>query len=555
MAGRKKKGKAPQPQVEERNQSIKELARFGDELQDSSVNSKEAVKEISNLTTPAEVKGSHMRQSPSVGHSSGKRQDEIELLGRDLTAKRQLQWSEMIEREEKQGVWAKNDTSKFKAPSGKLQFIPPKEVAGQNIVQMQMEDVKTKAEYWESSIACFVLGAHPPIGVMERYFQKLWGNLGIDKPLIVKASDVEKGINYNDVEYVPIWICLYGLEVKFWNLNSLSRLVSAIGTPILADDYTVRKERVQFARILVEMKIAANVPDKLVFEDEKGNVKDEGRSNAAKTIATDDNQRNPILRRKDQSPGGKPVVLQDFECGLRDLTQKGKMFTWCNQRVGTKRIYAKLDRALVNWINQYADSIATLLMEGVSDHSPPEVQFKVEMQKRSAFRFFNMWCLSTEFHRTVERSWAENVEGTYIVEKANREEMQLEVLQQNLSLDPGDVDLQKRKKILLAWRRRGNGGDGAAKTAVEVVNTENIEVNEADAASVGSGGGGSDGRREGTMEISRTENSEELRSSSSDDDLVEAEGHNNGGDHGGRDHVDGMETKKKRNTTDNLSEK
>ncbi|CAI9099038.1 OLC1v1035799C1 [Oldenlandia corymbosa var. corymbosa] len=345
MACRKTKGKATQPQVEERNLSIsenikgredvsvdrstqkrgtarvpdlqsEELARIGDEIQDSSVNRMEAVKENSNLTAPAK-----------------------------------LQWSEMVERDEKQGVWAKNDTSKFKAPSEKLQFIPPKEVAGQNIAQMQMEDVKTEAEYWESSIACFVLGAHPPIGVTERYFQKLWGNLGIDKPLIVKPWEVEKGINYNDVEYVPIWIRLYGLEVKFWNLNSLSRLVSAIGTPILADDYIVRKERVQFARILVEMKIAANVPDKLVFEDEKGHVKVqkivyewlptkcdhcseyghlttkciiklrkeedkpkqpvatwkkvenkvEGRRNAAKTIATDDNQRNSTVRRKDQS--------------------------------------------------------------------------------------------------------------------------------------------------------------------------------------------------------------------------------------------------------------
>ncbi|CAI9114948.1 OLC1v1015775C1 [Oldenlandia corymbosa var. corymbosa] len=184
---------------------------------------------------------------------------------------------------------------------------------------------------------------------------------------------------------------------------------------------------------------------------------------------------NNILK-PEEKLGGKPVLLQDFEefqwsmeeCGLRDLTQKGKMFTWCNQRVGIERIYAKLDRALVNgeWIHQYAKSIATVLIEGVSDHSPLEVQFQVQMQKRrTAFRFFNMWCLSTDFQRTVERSWAEKVEGTCmyqlcqklkrlkhllkqlnriqfadIVEKANREEMQLEVMQQKLSLDPGDAD-------------------------------------------------------------------------------------------------------------------
>ncbi|CAI9105851.1 OLC1v1004868C1 [Oldenlandia corymbosa var. corymbosa] len=92
----------------------------------------------------------------------------------------------------------------------------------------------------------------------------------------------------------------------------------------------------------------------------------------------------------------------------------------------------------------------------------------------------------------------------------------------------------------------GNGGGGGAKAAVEVATTENMEVDPTDESSVCNGGGGSGGRREGTIEISRTENSKELTSSRFDDDLVEAEGHNKGEDDGGRDHVDGMEKKKKK---------
>ncbi|CAI9116423.1 OLC1v1017563C1 [Oldenlandia corymbosa var. corymbosa] len=50
-------------------------------------------------------------------------------------------------------------------------------------------------------------------------------------------------------------------------------LVSTIGCPLLADGCTIKKNRVQYARVLVEMKISEPVLDKIVFEDEKGNIR------------------------------------------------------------------------------------------------------------------------------------------------------------------------------------------------------------------------------------------------------------------------------------------
>ncbi|CAI9116819.1 OLC1v1018080C1 [Oldenlandia corymbosa var. corymbosa] len=415
-----------------------EIERIAAEIENSSVNKKGEVKENSKMATPTEVMGIQMHQSLSDGRSSGKRQNEAELHGRDLNAKRQLQWSEMMERDEKQGVWAKNDASKFKAPSGKLLFIPPKEVASQNIAQMQMEDVKSEAEYWESSIVCFVL--FTTLNARDSVLNVNFYHFG-SKSLIVKPWDVEKGINYDNVDYVPIWIRLYGLEVKFWNLNSLSRLVSAIGTPILVDDYTVRKKRVQFARILVEIKIAASVPDKLVFEDEKGNVKvqkivyewlptrcthcteyghltdkcrlklrkvedkpkqplsawkkvekkDEGRSNAEKIIVTDDNQRKPIVKRKDQS---------------------------------------SCEGSLVKSIGQVANSLHE---EGNLEKNKGDQSCEDETMKLK---------LKYPLKKLNRLQFAD------IVEKANREQVQLEVMQQKLSFDPGDVDLQIEERKL-----------------------------------------------------------------------------------------------------------
>ncbi|CAI9118947.1 OLC1v1020581C1 [Oldenlandia corymbosa var. corymbosa] len=75
------------------------------------------------------------------------------------------------------------------------------------------------------------------------------------------------------MDKVPVWIQLHGLELKYWNLNSLGNVASTIGCPIKADEHTVKKIRVQYARLLVEMELSDSVPDKIAFEDETSNVR------------------------------------------------------------------------------------------------------------------------------------------------------------------------------------------------------------------------------------------------------------------------------------------
>lgn len=44
-----------------------------------------------------------------------------------------------------------------------------------------MEDVKEEIEYWKSAVVCFVLGSNPPLTVIDGYFKRIWGPLGVDK--------------------------------------------------------------------------------------------------------------------------------------------------------------------------------------------------------------------------------------------------------------------------------------------------------------------------------------------------------------------------------------
>lgn len=54
-----------------------------------------------------------------------------------------------------------------------------------------------------SAVVCYVLGANPPLSVMEGYFKRIWGKLGLDKIafmgkgiFIVRFTTVE-GEQYN----------------------------------------------------------------------------------------------------------------------------------------------------------------------------------------------------------------------------------------------------------------------------------------------------------------------------------------------------------------------
>jgi len=62
-----------------------------------------------------------------------------------------------------------------------------------------------------------------------------------------------------DVTSVPIWIQLPDLPLDCWNARALSKIVSRVGKPITTDKMTLTKERLSFARVLVEVDVSAEI--------------------------------------------------------------------------------------------------------------------------------------------------------------------------------------------------------------------------------------------------------------------------------------------------------
>ena len=56
-----------------------------------------------------------------------------------------------------------------------------------------------------------------------------------------------------DMATVPVWIQLPDLPLDCWNARALSKIVSRVGKPITTDKLTLTKDRLSFARVMVEV--------------------------------------------------------------------------------------------------------------------------------------------------------------------------------------------------------------------------------------------------------------------------------------------------------------
>ncbi|XP_074297012.1 uncharacterized protein LOC141627683 [Silene latifolia] len=148
--------------------------------------------------------------------------------------------------------------------------------------------------------------------------------------------------------------------------------------------------------------------------------------------------------------------IADFQecvdcCNLVDIPATGSYFTWNNKQEAATRVYSRLDRALVNhdWINDRTDYYAHFHVEGYFDHTPCIIQRKVSVcQRKSSFKYFNMWSGVALFIPTVKKVWEHGISGTpmfQIVQKLRMLKNPLKVLNRDLF---GDVE----NNCMRAWK-------------------------------------------------------------------------------------------------------
>ena len=149
---------------------------------------------------------------------------------------------------------------------------------------------------------------------------------------------------------------------------------------------------------------------------------------------------------------GSPVRLsevKDFrecveKCGLGDIKQAGRFYTWNNKQEGENRVFSKIDRVMANttWLENFDNVVVTFLHEGEYDHCPGIVSVHQGCGGKKPFRFFNMWVQGDGFMEEVKRRWEGVVRGCKmfkVIQKLKRLKEALKLRNQH-----GFSDIQAR---------------------------------------------------------------------------------------------------------------
>ncbi|KAJ8427494.1 hypothetical protein Cgig2_028165 [Carnegiea gigantea] len=86
------------------------------------------------------------------------------------------------------------------------------------------------------------------------------------KPFIVKAWNEKLSLDISSLQTFPV------LEIKYWGVESLSKLASMLGIPIKTDKTTKEKLVLGYARILVEMPVEGPFPEYIDFVNDSDRV-------------------------------------------------------------------------------------------------------------------------------------------------------------------------------------------------------------------------------------------------------------------------------------------
>lgn len=89
------------------------------------------------------------------------------------------------------------------------------------------------------------------------------------KPLILKAWSAEMDMEKEDVQLVPIWVKLK-LNFKYWGEKSLFKIVIQLGKPIKKDNATCCRDKLQYARVMVDVPLSQKLHEMIIIRNENG---------------------------------------------------------------------------------------------------------------------------------------------------------------------------------------------------------------------------------------------------------------------------------------------
>ncbi|KAL2933431.1 Glutamyl-tRNA(Gln) amidotransferase subunit A [Bienertia sinuspersici] len=90
------------------------------------------------------------------------------------------------------------------------------------------------------------------------------------KPLTITKWDPDMELHKESVKTIPIWIRFPNLELKYWGSKCLHKHGDSVRTTFKINQIALNKERLAYARLLVEVGLNRDLPSNVCFQNEKG---------------------------------------------------------------------------------------------------------------------------------------------------------------------------------------------------------------------------------------------------------------------------------------------
>lgn len=186
-----------------------------------------------------------------------------------------------------------------------LNYVPPQIIDGQTVVQLEVQDVKKEEEKWSATLIAYIVGENPGYNVMRRYIAQHWLDIGEqdlflheddyyvikfqnmddmhrifhvgphtirNRSIILKPWTPDFDISKEFLTDILLWVIFPKLPMSCWGNEALSKIASAVGKPLFADECTTKQTRISYARMLIEVNVTKTLTTEIMVMDPRGKV-------------------------------------------------------------------------------------------------------------------------------------------------------------------------------------------------------------------------------------------------------------------------------------------
>ena len=91
-------------------------------------------------------------------------------------------------------------------------------------------------------------------------------------PLVLRHWSPRLKLDPTSLQCLPVWVAFPSLDLQFCLTKMLSKITSLVGKPYYVDKLFATKERLSYARVLIEVNVAKKLKEVLMLKGLDGRI-------------------------------------------------------------------------------------------------------------------------------------------------------------------------------------------------------------------------------------------------------------------------------------------